>query len=134
MRHKTLDISFVTSVFDIMTSKSIAISCYWRCVKCLMLVIQKNQNITEQTIITLSGYFTFDPVTLKSLEVNYSLCDTSVQHIGLMLLFYCIFHYQFDISSDKAFKRWFCPTLTSLYWSSIIVRKPKQRRVFLKME
>ena len=76
MRHKTLDRSFVTSVFDIMTLKPIAIIRKW--VILVMLVIQKNQNITELTIITVSGYFTFDPVTLKSLEVNYSLCDTSV--------------------------------------------------------
>lgn len=58
MRHKTLDRSFVTSVFDIMTLKPIAIIRKW--VILVMLVIQKNQNITELTIITVSGNFTFD--------------------------------------------------------------------------
>ena len=58
MRHKTLDRSFVASVFDIMTLKPIAIIRKW--VILVMLVIQKNQNITELTIITVSGYFTFD--------------------------------------------------------------------------
>lgn len=58
MRHKTIDRSFVTSVFDIMTLKPIAIIRKW--VILVMLVIQQNQNITELTIITVSGNFTFD--------------------------------------------------------------------------
>lgn len=41
-----------------MTLKPIAIIRKW--VILVMLVIQKNQNITELTIITVSGYFTFD--------------------------------------------------------------------------